>query len=41
MFAFHTPWKYQKNLSFLMFLGDIKREHWLVMGYVITSKMEI
>ena len=28
MFPFYTPWKHQKILSFLVFSGGIKWDHW-------------
>ena len=28
MFPFYTPWKHQKTITFLMFSGGIKWEHW-------------
>ena len=33
MFPFYTIWKHQKNKGFLLFLGGIKWEHWLEIGY--------
>ena len=27
-FHFYTPWKRQKTIGFLMFLGGIEVEHW-------------
>ena len=32
MFPYHTPWKHQKVLGFLVFLGGIKWKHWPKMG---------
>ena len=35
LISFYNPWKHQKTRSFLMFWGDIERDHWHVtaLGY--------
>ena len=32
MFPLYTPWKHQKTVSFLVFSGGKKWEHWPEMG---------
>ena len=41
MFHFYTPWKYQKNVGFLMFSRGIEVEHWLEICYYFFVKSNL
>ena len=35
LISFHTIWKYEKTICFLMFSGDIAKEQWHKMGLLL------